>query len=121
MGGLGVWLFARSSYHFGASGLTHGLFFFLFVSGLLRRDKRSAAVLLIAFYFYGGMLLTIFPREPGVSFESHLFGAMAGIACAFALRYRDPPPPRKQYSWEADDPVAEEEIRRIRTHSDLNP
>jgi membrane associated rhomboid family serine protease len=25
--GLGVWLFARETYHFGASGLTHGMFF----------------------------------------------------------------------------------------------
>ena len=29
--GIGVWLFARPSFHIGASGLAHGLFFFLFV------------------------------------------------------------------------------------------
>ena len=28
--GLGVWLFARQSYHFGASGLTFGFMFFVF-------------------------------------------------------------------------------------------
>ena len=33
MSGLGVWLFARSNYHIGASGITHGLFFYLFVAG----------------------------------------------------------------------------------------
>ena len=27
--GLGTWLFAREAWHFGASGLTHGVFFYL--------------------------------------------------------------------------------------------
>jgi membrane associated rhomboid family serine protease len=105
LSGAGVWLFARGSYHFGASGLAHGMFFFLFTSGILRRDKRSSALLMIAFYLYGGMLMTIFPREPEVSFESHLFGAVAGIFCAFVFRDRDPKPVRRPYSWEleADD------------------
>lgn len=113
--GLGVWLFARGSYHFGASGLAHGMFFYLFVGGILRRDKRSAALLMVAFYMYGGMLLTIFPREPEVSFESHFFGALAGTGCAWLFSRRDPMPPRRRYSWqddadngsleEAEDPV----------------
>lgn len=114
LSGIGVWLFARNSYHLGASGLTHGIFFFLFVSGILRRDRRSAALLMIAFYMYGGMLLTILPSDPGVSFESHFFGAVAGTLCAFAFRDRDPRPMRKRFSWERnpdehgdqeDDPI----------------
>lgn len=100
LSGLGVWLFARSSYHFGASGITHGMFFYLFVGGILRRDKRSAAILMVAFYMYGGMLLTIFPRDPAVSFESHLFGAIAGAVCAWLFRKWDPKPERRLYSWE---------------------
>ena len=115
LSGIGVWLFGRSSYHFGASGMTHGMFFYLFIGGILRRDKRSAAILMIAFYMYGGMLLTIFPGDPGVSFESHLFGALAGAFCAYLFRNWDPKPRRKRYSWqrgasdnealEEDDPV----------------
>lgn len=100
LSGIGVWLFARSSYHLGASGITHGMFFYLFVGGMLRRDKRSAALLMIAFYMYGGMVLTIFPGDPGVSFESHLFGASAGALLAYAFRNWDPKPRRKQYSWQ---------------------
>ncbi|MEP5763339.1 MAG: rhomboid family intramembrane serine protease [Halieaceae bacterium] len=109
--GLGVWLFARSSYHFGASGLAHGIFFYLFIGGILRRDKRSAALLMVAFYLYGGMLLTIFPRDPGVSFESHFFGALAGAGCAWLFSRRDLKPPRRRYSWEheAESDGAEEE------------
>jgi membrane associated rhomboid family serine protease len=102
LSGLGVWLFARSSYHYGASGVTHGLFFYLFTAGILRRDRRSSALLMIAFYLYGGMLMTIFPREPGISFEYHLFGALAGILCAFLFRHWDPKPQRKTYSWEEE-------------------
>jgi membrane associated rhomboid family serine protease len=113
LSGIGVWLFARGSYHFGASGLTHGMFFYLFVGGILRRDRRSAALLMVAFYMYGGMLLSILPRDPGVSFESHLFGAMAGVFFAYIFRNWDPKPNRKRYSWERQpdgtDPREEED------------
>lgn len=101
--GIGVWLFARQSYHFGASGLTHGMFFYLFVIGILRQDKRSIALLMIAFFMYGTMLLTIFPRDPAISFEYHFFGAMGGTLCAFLFRYTDPMPERRKYSWEEEE------------------
>jgi membrane associated rhomboid family serine protease len=51
--GLGVWLFGRTSFHIGASGLAHGLMFFLFVVGLLRRDRRAMALALLVFFLYG--------------------------------------------------------------------
>ena len=98
--GLGVWLFARSSYHFGASGLTHGMMFFIFVSGILRRDKLSIALSMIVFFLYGGMVWTIFPQQPGISYESHFFGALTGILAAFAFKGHDPLPPIKRYDWE---------------------
>jgi membrane associated rhomboid family serine protease len=104
--GMGVWLFARGSYHFGASGLAHGLMFFVFVSGILRRDRLSIALSLIVFLLYGGMVATIFPQLPAVSYESHFFGALMGVLAAFLFRHRDPVPPEKTYDWErppADD------------------
>lgn len=109
LSGLGVWALARSSFHIGASGLAHGIFFYLFVGGILRRDKRSAALLMLAFYFYGGMLLTIFPRDPGVSFESHLSGALAGCLLAYLFRHWDPKPPRRRYSWEDESEEGDED------------
>lgn len=111
LSGAAVWLFARGSYHFGASGLTHGMFFYLFVGGMLRRDKRSAALLMVAFYMYGGMLISILPTDPGISFESHFFGALAGAILAYAFRNWDPKPLRKRYAWErhADDEDLEED------------
>ena len=110
--GLGAWLLgAAGSYHLGASGVTHGLGFLLFTLGVLRRDRAAIAATCIAFFLYGGMLLTVLPREPGVSWESHLGGALAGVACAFALRNRDPRPPRKRYSWEIEEELEAEAAR----------
>jgi membrane associated rhomboid family serine protease len=60
---------------------------------------------MVAFYMYGGMLLTILPRDPGVSFESHFFGAAAGTLCAYLFRNWDPKPMRKSYSWESSPGV----------------
>jgi membrane associated rhomboid family serine protease len=109
LSGMGVWLFARGSTHFGASGIAHGMFFYLFVGGILRRDKRSAVLLMVAFYMYGGMLLSILPTDPGISFESHLFGAIAGGLLAYVFRNWDPKPQRKRYAWERE-PGSEEPL-----------
>jgi membrane associated rhomboid family serine protease len=101
--GLGVWLFARDSYHIGSSGLTHGLMFFLFTIGVLRRDRLSVALALIVFLLYGSMIWGIFPQQPQISFETHFFGAVCGVLGAFLFRHRDPAPPEKHYDWEGEE------------------
>lgn len=109
LSGLGVWLFGRESYHIGASGLTHGVFFYLLVVSMFRRDKRSIAIMMTAFFLYGGMTMTIFPREEGISFEYHFFGALAGALSAVIWHSLDPQPKMKAYEWEqqpeSDDPI----------------
>lgn len=112
--GLGAWLLGEpGSHHLGASGVTHGLGFLVFVLGLLRRDRAAIAAGMMAFFFYGGMLLTIFPQEAGVSWESHLGGALSGIVAAVLFRRSDPMPARRKYSWEI-----EEELERERAAAD---
>ena len=102
--GLGAWALGDAgSYHLGASGVTHGLMFLIFVLGLLRRDRPSIAAAMIAFFLYGGMLLTVLPQEPGVSWQSHLGGALGGLLAAVLLRHSDPMPPRKRYSWDEEE------------------
>lgn len=102
--GLGAWLLgAAGSHHLGASGLSHGLLFLVFALGLLRRDRAAVAAAMIAFMFYGGMLLTVLPREPGVSWQAHLGGAVAGLLAAWLFRRSDPQPPRQRYSWELEE------------------
>ncbi len=109
--GLGVWLFARSSYHIGASGLTFGMMFFIFTVGALRWDRRAIALALVVFLLYGGMIWGIFPSKPNISFESHFFGAFMGVVLAFLLKHHDPAPAEKKYSWEdeQDDIAVEDE------------
>lgn len=100
LSGLGVWLLGRPSFHIGASGLTHGLFFFLFVASVLRRDKRSIALMMLAAFLFGGMFLGVLPSEEHISFEYHLFGGMAGALAALLFWRWDPKPAEKQYDWE---------------------
>jgi membrane associated rhomboid family serine protease len=107
LSGLAVWLFARDSVHVGMSGINHGLMFFLFVTGLLRRDRLGVAISLVVFFFYGGMLLTVLPREQHVSFEYHLAGAITGVVAAIFFFRLDPKPPRKRYSWEDEEDAME--------------
>lgn len=100
--GLGVWFFARPTLHYGASGLTHGIFFFLLVASLLRRDRRSIVLMMGAFFMYGGMVMSILPRENGISFEYHLFGGIAGSIAALLYFKLDPLYIEKKYDWEEE-------------------
>ena len=98
--GVCVWLFARSNFHIGSSGLTHGMMFFIFTIGIIRRDRMSIALSMIVFFLYGGMIWTVFPLESHISYESHFFGALAGVLAAFLFKDRDPAPPENRYDWE---------------------
>lgn len=115
--GLGAWLLGEAgSHHLGASGVTHGLMFLVLGLGLLRRDRAAIAAGMIGVLFYGGMVMTVLPHEPGVSWQSHMGGAAAGIIAALLFRHTDPLPPRKRYSWEDEDeedgiePQADDEL-----------
>ncbi len=98
--GILVWLFAREAYHIGASGIIYGLVTFLFFSGIIRRDNRSIALALVVTFLYGSLIWGVLPVNNGISWESHLFGALVGIVLAFLLRKSDP---YKRYDWEDED------------------
>ncbi len=108
--GIFVWLFAREVYHIGASGIIYGFVSFLFFSGIFRKDNRSIALSLVVIFLYGGLIWGVLPVEQGVSWESHLFGAVVGIIAAFIFRKVDPP---KKYDWENEEyetPVRDLEV-----------
>jgi len=98
--GIAVWLLGRSAYHVGASGLIYGFASFLFFSGLIRRDPRSIALALLVIFLYGSMVWGLLPIDKRISWESHLYGALTGIACAFIFRKSDP---YKKYDWEEEN------------------
>ena len=78
--GLAVWLFARGGVHVGASGLVYGLVSYIFVAGLLRRDRRAIATSLLVCFMYGALVWGVLPIQPRISWETHLAAALIG-AC----------------------------------------
>jgi membrane associated rhomboid family serine protease len=106
--GICVWLFGRDAIHIGASGLVYGIVAYVFVGGILRRDRRAWAASVLVAFLYGAMVWGVVPLKQGVSWETHLAAAAIGILLAFALRGRDVPP-RKVYSWELEDDSEPEE------------
>jgi len=106
--GLIVWLFGRDSVHLGASGLVYGLVSYVFVAGLLRRDRRAIAASLLVILVYGSLAWGVLPIDPRVSWETHLAAAAIGVLMALALRRFDVPP-RKRYVWEDEIEAAEDD------------
>jgi membrane associated rhomboid family serine protease len=85
LGGAGVWLFGRASIHIGASGLVFGYFGYLFVAGFISKEFKLLSISIFVAVLYGGMLWGVLPTQPMVSFESHLFGLIAGIMMALLV------------------------------------
>lgn len=102
--GIWVWVSARASYHIGASGVVYGLAAFLFTSGILRKQRMLMGLSLLVVFLYGSMLWGMFPLFPRISWESHFWGAAAGVALAFLYRnvpsaVRDP----REITWDEED------------------
>ena len=85
LGGALVWLFGRDSTHIGASGWIFGLWSLVIALAWFDRSPRNIAIALGVVFFYGGMVFGVLPTASYISFESHLFGAVAGIFAAFTL------------------------------------
>lgn len=80
--GTAMWLLARSGNHVGASVLVFGYLGFLLGTGYFRRSIGSIALAVVVGLTYGGLLWGVLPTTPGVSWEGHLFGFLAGVAAA---------------------------------------
>lgn len=108
--GMAVWGLGRGDVvHVGASGVVYGLVAFVFWIGILRRNVKSIILSLIVLMYYGSMFMGIVPGQEGISWESHLLGALVGIFTAFWLKNKkenDEAPPR--YSWEDEAPPQED-------------
>jgi membrane associated rhomboid family serine protease len=93
LGGSLLWLFGRNGDHIGASGLIFGLIAFLIVSGFLEQRFVPLMIALVVCFLYGGTLLTgIVPQsDPNISWDGHLYGAIAGGLVAYFLTKDEKP------------------------------
>jgi membrane associated rhomboid family serine protease len=105
--GIGVWIIARNSYHIGASGLIYGIASFLFLSGVIRKDYRLAAISLLVIFLYGGLVWGVFPIFPRLSWEYHLLGGLSGLLAAIIYRRKGPQP--LKWSWENEEEQSKED------------
>jgi membrane associated rhomboid family serine protease len=80
--GLLVWLFARPATHIGVSGVVYGYFGYLVLAGFLSGKFKLIIISVLVAFFYGGLIFGILPSSPFVSWESHLFGFIAGLVAA---------------------------------------
>ena len=87
--GLGVWLVASGgSDTIGASGVIFGFATYLVSRGIFTRRLADAAIgVLVGAVFGLSLLADLIPRT-GVSWQGHLFGAIAGVLAAMLLSRR---------------------------------
>lgn len=86
LAGLSLWIVGREAWHIGASGIVYALAAFHFVSGIIRSDVRLLTFSVIVVFLYGGLIWGVFPYDPKISWEGHLWGAVSGIGLAFYFR-----------------------------------
>ncbi|WP_328612160.1 rhomboid family intramembrane serine protease [Amycolatopsis sp. NBC_00345] len=83
--GVGVWLIGPggNTYTVGASGLAFGWLAFLLVRGIFNRAAGQILVAVVLLGIWSGMLWGLLPGNTGISWQGHLFGALAGILAAW--------------------------------------
>lgn len=90
VGGLGTWLLgAPRTVVVGASGLVFGYLSYLLARAWFSRRLAHVALAGVVALVYGGLLLGVLPGAPGVSWQGHLAGAVAGVLAA-RLGHRRP-------------------------------
>lgn len=116
MSGLLVWLLPpidifTGQYRYvciiGASGVVYVLAFFLFFSGIFRKNKNLLTISLLVALYYGSLIWGIFPEElfsklnqpSQISWQAHLSGAVIGVLFAYFFRnvHKEK---HKKYIWE---------------------
>ena len=88
LGGGLTWLLAGGgTNHVGASGIVFGYFGFLITAAVRERKFTSIVAAAITLLLYSGFVWGVVPEE-GISWEGHLFGAVAGGIAAWDLKPR---------------------------------
>ncbi len=94
LSGVLVWILGRGAFHVGASGLVFGYFGVILGRALFERGIITIVIAIGTVMVYGGLLWGILPLRSQVSFESHLFGLIAGFTIIWLGRkFRKNPAP----------------------------
>src|SRR5690606_41671827 len=89
-GGLGLSITgADGTGRIGGSGRALGWLAFLLVRGIFRRAPGQLVWPVVLFVLYGGMLWGVLPGAANVSWQGHLFGALAGVLAAWLAAKAD--------------------------------
>jgi membrane associated rhomboid family serine protease len=95
IGGFGTWLIGPGgTNHIGASGLVFGFAAYLLARGIFSRRPLHLVVGVVVLAVYGTTLAFSLLPHPGISWQSHLFGAIGGIVAARVLDRRAQRPAR---------------------------
>ncbi len=111
LSGLFVWFTGREALHIGVSGVIYGLAAFLFMSGIISYNIRLLTISMIVALIYGGLFWGIFPIKPEISWESHLWGGVAGLGLALLYRKSAPIIPQAEDDDDMEE-IPEEEPQR---------
>lgn len=85
-GGLGIWFFGGiNTIHIGSSILVFGYLGFLLASGIFERKLATIGRSMAVLFLYYSLLVGLFPSGPGISWQGHLFGFLAGGVAAYFL------------------------------------
>lgn len=91
IGGLGTWLTGGlGTNHIGASGLVYGWLAYLIIRGMFNRHFGQVALGILLAFTYAGYIWGVFPNNPGISWQGHLFGAIGGLVAGAVITSDDP-------------------------------
>lgn len=84
--GLAVWVIGHTGVHIGASSLIFGYFGYLIARAFIERNRKAAMIAIIVGISFGSMIFGVLPGMPGVSWEGHLTGFLAGVGAAWLFK-----------------------------------
>lgn len=112
----------------GASGIVYMLAFFIFFSGIFRKNKTLLTVALVVALYYGSLIWGIFPEElfykldqpSKISWQAHLSGAIVGLALAliFKNKHREK---NKKFIWEFPNYYSEKDDKLWQEYLESHP
>lgn len=83
IGGFCVWLLGQKALHVGASGVIMGYWGYLIINAIMSPSIVTILLIIFCFYYFAGLFSSLLPKA-GTSWESHIFGFLAGLLISYA-------------------------------------